>query len=112
MNSDGPHPVQIKKPPLHGPNNLFRFYRQKRYVPGQHGGLRFFVTPQTLLFHLVAIDIHNVVYLGGFQGTIEAQHLKEKFRPHLMDVADFRPFSSFPLSKFAVYFAAHFGRNF
>ena len=55
------------------------FYGQKRHVVGQHGELCFFVTPQALFFrlHLVAFDIHNVVYLGGFKGTIEAQHVNK-----------------------------------
>ena len=52
------------------------------------------------LFYLVWFYIHNVVYLGGFKGTIKAHHVKIKFRPHLRDVANFRLFSAFPLPKF------------
>ena len=56
INADGFHPAQIKKKPLHGPNNIFSCFRakkgQKRHVDGQHGELRFFVTPQMLFFFI------------------------------------------------------------
>ena len=79
INPDGPHPGQIKKKPLHGRNNFFSGFRAKKgqkRVAGQHGQLRFFVTPKHFFF--ISIHLISIWYLGGFTDKISAQNVKKK----------------------------------
>ena len=40
--------------------------------PDNMGSYVFFWLPKRYFFHLVSFSIRNVVYLGGFKGTMEA----------------------------------------
>ena len=86
------------KKTVHGPNNFFHVLWPKTACRRITWGVKFFVTPLTILF-CVSVHFHSVTsFIWRFLRAQSKPSMANKnFRPHLRDVADFRLFSAFPL---------------